>query len=404
MRTTDLPGKARIACAVASLAFPLAMVCCSTADASSPHEGASDSGADAGKGDHTLALDGCCDAQPEAATEGVLLSPLHFVGRVDESDPSAVRFSWPGTQVRARFSGTGATLHLHDPGENRFDVSIDGAAPEVIATSAAYDDYLVASGLPDGEHDIVVTKRTEASVGVVTLLGLTSPEKRPLVPTAAPAITRHIELVGDSITCGYGVLGANAYCRFEPETENEQLAYGALTAAAVHAGHTAIAYSGIGMYRDFEGSTTEQMPARYARVLADDASKTWDFRDAVDVIVVNLGTNDFAKGDPGSSFTTAYASFLGELRAKRPKARIIAVLPPLLSDAFPAGGHRSRARTYIQGAVSARNAAGDAKVSFLELDEQRESDGYGCDYHPSRVTQEKMSAKLTAELRSLMGW
>jgi lysophospholipase L1-like esterase len=345
------------------------------------------------------------DADADADAAKPVLSPLHFVERADESDPSAVRFSWPGTEIRTRFSGTGATLHLHDTGKNQFDVSIDGASPTRIATSSTITDYDLVSGLSDKEHDVVITKRTEASVGLVTLLGITSTENRPLVPTAAPAITRRIEFVGDSITCGYGVLGADQYCTFSADTENEQLAYGALTAAQLHAAHTAIAYSGIGVYRDFGGSTQDQMPDRYARVLADDASKQWDFRYVADVVVVNLGTNDFSKGDPGASFTTAYIAFLGQLRAKHPSARIVAALSPMLTDGYPAGEqHRSTARTYIQAAVSSRVSAGDTKVSFFEFDEQLESDGYGCDYHPSKITHQKMSNKLAADLKTSMGW
>ena len=65
------------------------------------------------------------------------------------------------------------------------------------------------------------------------------------------------------------------------------------------AAHVAIAYSGIGMLRNNGGGTTGTMPERYERTLADDAASLGLARYTPDVVVIDLGTNDFATGDPG---------------------------------------------------------------------------------------------------------
>ena len=77
----------------------------------------------------------------------------------------------------------------------------------------------------------------------------------------------------------------------------------------------------------------------------------------------------------------------------------------MLSDASRSGaGHRTAAAAYVLGAVRERNASGDARVAYLEFDEQTASAGYGCDGHPSAATHRLMAAKLRAALRSLLGW
>lgn len=349
--------------------------------------------------------DGGPTQPPDGGTSQVLqLSTLHFVGRFDTRDAAGPRFEWPGSQVRARFSGTGATLHMRDArGTNRFRVSVDGAAPVVITMSGG-DRYPLATGLPDGKHDVVITKITESFVGSAQLFDITSTEGRPLVPTPPP-FARNIEFIGDSITCGYGdddhgPHGADGQCSFSPATEDESLTYATRAAAALDAGHTAIAWSGIGVYRSYDGSTTDQMPILWRRALADDATSAWDFRVIPDVVVINLGTNDFAHGDPGAPFVTAYVGFLADIRSKYPAARIIATLSPMITDITI----RTPAAQAIHNAVETRNDAGDANVTYFEFDPQLASDGYGCDFHPSVTTHQKMSKKLVPVIKALTGW
>ncbi|HVM69000.1 MAG TPA: SGNH/GDSL hydrolase family protein, partial [Gaiellaceae bacterium] len=162
-----------------------------------------------------------------------------------------------------------------------------------------------------------------------------------------------------------------------------------------------IAVSGLGVTRNYGGQTTGTMPSRYGRALADDPTSTWDHAFVPDVVVVNLGTNDFAggQGDPGPGFESTYAAFLATLRATHPHAHLVAATSPMLSEPS-----RTRLRVYLQAAIATRAAAGDVDVSLLDVDEQAQADGYGCDYHPSRATQEKMAAKLAAHLRRVMQW
>ncbi|MFT3842187.1 MAG: SGNH/GDSL hydrolase family protein [Myxococcaceae bacterium] len=201
-------------------------------------------------------------------------------------------------------------------------------------------------------------------------------------------------MVGDSITCGYGDLGMLP-CTFSADTEDENAAWGALAARQVDAGHVAVAYSGKGMYRNYGGDMSATMPQIWNRVFADDGTSSYGFSQyQPDVVVVNLGTNDYSTGDPGMPFETAYTGFLGQVRLQYPNAFIVCATGPMTDD--------SSYQSHVQAAIA---AAADPKVSYLDLGVQDcNVDGCGCDYHPSQVTQQKMADKLVAHLKTLLPW
>jgi lysophospholipase L1-like esterase len=355
------------------------------------------------------------DASPGDADAGApVLATVHFLGRFDTRDAAGPRFAWPGSAIAATFQGTGITVSLTDTGTNDFAVVVDGAAPVKLATAGKSKSYSLASNLAAGQHTVVLTKRTESSVGVVQYLGFTVTGGA-LVASPYP-FARRIEYVGDSITCGFGNLGVGPNCSFSDDTEDETLAYGALTAAELGAQQTVIAYSGKGMYRDNAGNTSNEMPVLFGLTLADDATSTWAFQTpAPDVVVINLSTNDFATGDPGSAFEQAYEAFLHQLRAKYPSAYVICTASPMMS-----GTSLASAVSDIETAVHALNASGDARVTMLQLlgdggapldgggavgfATQQASDGYGCDYHPTTKTDAIMATALEPEIQRLTGW
>ena len=149
-------------------------------------------------------------------------------------------------------------------------------------------------------------------------------------PPAAPA--RLIEIIGDSISCGYGTLGTLADSDCFP-TESHWDTYGAVAARALGAEVNTIAMSGQGAYRNYGGDMNNTLPMVYTRALTNDATPAWDFRTQAQAVIVNLGTNDISnnKGDPGTPFVTAYTGLLQTVRSKYPGALIVCIIGPLLS-------------------------------------------------------------------------
>ncbi len=318
---------------------------------------------------------------------------MHFIGRFYGRDAAGATFTYPSSQLRARFSGTSLVARLDDKaGQNQFSVIIDGQPPALLKTNPVQRDYTVASGLAPGEHDVALIRRTETWFGVTTFRGFVTEPGAALIDTSPP-YARTIEIVGDSISCGYGVHGANADCAFAPETEDSTATYGALTAAAFNAAHIDFCWSGRGMLRNNDGSTTDTMPQLYER--------DWDApRYVPDVVVVNLGTNDyFAGSDPGPPFEATYVAFLKKLRTMHPRAFVICGIGSMLT-----GSEASAARVHVQNVVRALNQDGDAHVAFVDWAPQSKADGVGCSNHPNEKTQKKMAEVLTARIKALAGW
>lgn len=316
---------------------------------------------------------------------------VHYLGRFDWREPAGPRCEWSGCTLRARFRGTGIGLRLRGA-PNHLAVTLDARPATRLRFDGAQEHHLLASDLPHGEHEIEVIRLTEASFGSLQFLGFDIHDGE-LVESPVP-YTRTLELVGDSITCGYGNQAADGLCGFEAETENESLAYGALAARALDAAHEVVAWSGRGLRENYAKEPGPHMPELYERVLASDATTRWDFAGRpVDLVVIHLGTNDGWNGDPGEPFTEAHARFLEQLRALRPETPLLAVMAP------EPDGVAAR----VEEAVRRRQQA-DPHVHFLRFAAYDPAHGYGADFHPSVAAHRAMASELETAVRSILGW
>jgi lysophospholipase L1-like esterase len=319
---------------------------------------------------------------------------VHLVGRMETSDAAGPRFAWSGSGVVAEFSGTEVTLRLDDSGQNQFTVVIDGELAPKLMTVAGPNDYLLVSGLVPGTHRIEIYRRTEASFGPTQFLGFDFGADGVLLPQ--PPVARRIEIIGDSVSAGYGNEGMLP-CGFTPDTENHYLTYGAIAARALGAELTTVAWSGKGIVYNYDMDTVEPMPALYGRTLPQDSNSTYDFATAPDVVVINLGTNDFStEGDPTIElFADEYTKLLERVRAAYPTAFILGTVGPLLS-----GADLSAARAGIAAGVSAFEAAGGSNVRAWEMNVPN-GEPPGCDSHPNLATHQAMADALIPELDAL---
>jgi lysophospholipase L1-like esterase len=357
---------------------------------------------DAGRGPGDPATDGGTDAAPVAGD-----AVPYFVGRFDHAHFTGARFAWSGSSVSARFRGTRIAVELEDFGDNQFHVLVDGALQsEKLVPGPGKTSITLAAELAPGTHDVTLTKLTEPLLGEVEFHGFDVPDGE-LLPYFAPP-GRSIELIGDSISAGYGNEGEVATCPFSAATENHYLAYGAIAARALGAELVTTAWSGKGVFSN-RGSTTDTipMPPLWERTLPARDDSRWDFAlSAPDVVVINLGTNDLAPENTNQApFAEAYRAFVENVRDTYPGATIFCALGPNLSDYWPEGQMTlSRARSAIQGAVTGLSDAGDERVFFVEFPLVMESEGWGCDYHPSLITHARMGEQLATAIAAELGW
>jgi lysophospholipase L1-like esterase len=323
---------------------------------------------------------------------------IRYVGRFDTRDSAGPRCAWSNSAVLLKFHGTALSVKLADTHENQWQTVVDGKVSAIIKSKGPGAFYPVASGLADGDHSIELVKRTEAFNGVTQFLGFQISSGGKLLPV--PAARRRIEIIGDSISCGYGNEGKNEQEHFQPSTENGYATYGAIAARQLGADYMCIAWSGKKMWPD------NTIPALYDLALPDDSKSQWDFAKwTPDIVLINLATNDFGrtKIPDEQGWTKAYESFIARLRKNYPDAEIYLASGSMMGD-WDEKKPLTVLKKYLAKIVADRKAAGDAKVHEIDFATQDRKDGLGSDWHPSVKTHEIMAKKLVETLGKDLGW
>ena len=338
---------------------------------------------------------------PETATPlaGPVAAGVRWFGRVDlVSNPTRPRFSWSGTGFVARFSGAGLRAQLANQGAYLFKAVIDGRPQPAFTATAGTGSYALAAGLSAGTHTVELYRQSEGPLGVSQLVGLGVDGGALIDPPPGPE--RLIEVVGDSISCGFGILGTLADADCYP-TESHWDAYPSVMARALRAEVSTIAASGRGVVRNYAGDTADTLPLVYDRIIADRALPAWDFRVRPQAVVINLGTNDISndKGDPGTAFQDAYQALVETIRTRYPHAYILCTIGPLTGagEAAVIAGH-------IRNALAARRAAGDTQVELFDQILPQTQDKYACAYHPNVAENAIIAGQLADRLRAKLDW
>lgn len=344
---------------------------------------------------------------------------IQVSGRVNTLDPNTVFFAFPGVSIKAKFQGTSIDALLTEYGSgtatttNYLNVIIDGGEPTVLKLLSSQSIYNLASGLTDGTHTVELFKRTESNVGMVAFKGfMLDNSKKLLLPDALPK--RKIEFIGNSITCGYGnelsTTTPDKY-HFTSANENNYKAWGAVAARLLQAQYSCVAYSGRGLYQNNTGSKTGTLPLIYDNIIADVASSQWNHYNYIpDVVVINLGTNDFSAETLSSAYTvdsavfvTTYVNFIKKLREYYPNASFVCCVGTMMNDGYPAKAKQwTRIQKYVSSVSAYFKNNGDSKVFYLKLEPQ--SSPYGEDWHPTAATDLVMANTLVNFINNNIKW
>lgn len=323
---------------------------------------------------------------------------VEFIGRFATVTTGVFQFEWSGSTVTAGFEGTEISVILKTVrcgpyGEvDYFNVTVDNGKPFVLEVKKGIDKYNLASELENGYHTVKLTKRTEAQFGsLIQFEGFDYGSGK-----AAPAPARkkrRIEIYGDSISTGYGNEGTEA--GFRLNEENADLTYCALAANALDAEYTDIALSGHGCYISLSSSTTEVTPAYFNRALYKINTKYRFNQPDPDVVIINLGTNDYAMNVSEVDFYNAYMDFIANIRKKYPQSYIVCTTC----------GGTYKALNILQTIAERRqNQYNDNKIGVFAAVIEDTNGAYGSDGHPSAYGHQQLSAQLAEYLRSVMNW
>lgn len=319
---------------------------------------------------------------------------FRLVTRVDPEVPDLPLLAWTNAQVHARFTGTRLGLRMQGlNGQIWFNVSIDGQTQRLNLVSGTTQDYVLKRALSEGEHEVVITKRTEANSTQARFHGLLlAPGARMLPPPAERNL--RIELYGDSISAG-ACNGDVAIDQYDDlSTHDGTRSYGAVAARALNADYLGMAVSGIGISASWADS--ERMPEIFDRITpfsnAARAPGKLAGQRQPDVVVINLGQNDFgwtsSKHEPfPADYRSRYVTMVKALRARHPNARIVCALGGM------SGWKASPELLEAWKAVVAELKAQDGKVWGLQFKAYT-------DAHPRIDTHAKLGVELAEFLRS----
>jgi lysophospholipase L1-like esterase len=317
---------------------------------------------------------------------------------------SGAEFKFKGT--RAQITMKGDSVALEQGGYARIGIFVNGVRVVDDLINQTQKTYTVFESAVQQDVVIRVVKLSEAVYSSAGIQEIRVNSVDGIHPT--PASAHKIEIIGDSITAGYGIDGSV----FSTATEDTTKTYAYKTAAAFQADYSIVAYSGHGIVSGYTSDgtkTTGLVPPIYdiiaktnSRVDGMDIYNTpWDFNKFVpDLIVINLGTNDYSYtlNDPvkQAEYRDGYVEFLKQIRSHNANAHLMCTLGLMGDNLYP----------MIQQAVAAyTNQTGDTNISSMKFDVQDvTNDGMGADWHPSEATNTKAAAKLIANIQTVLNW
>ncbi|MFT3675855.1 MAG: SGNH/GDSL hydrolase family protein [Chitinophagaceae bacterium] len=322
---------------------------------------------------------------------------IKIIGRTDRSNTAEPRFWASGVYMTIRFKGSYCVLEIKDEekwgkSHNYLHIIVDNGKPVRIQTKSSFNRIVLASGLSDKEHEIVVCKDTEASIGFLQPATVICPQLLP----ARKAPKRKIEFIGNSITCGMGNYDADIKCGSGEwyDQHSAYMAYGPQTARLLNAQWQLTSESGIGLIKSC-CDKKNVMPQIFDKTNIATEGMAWDFKQyQPDVVTVCLGQNDGIQDS--AAFCSAYVSFVQTIRRQYPRAEIILLTSPMADKLLD-----STLRRYITAVEQNLHKPGDKRISHYFFPNRYTG---GCSYHPNLQEHTAMAAELSAYIRKRMNW
>ncbi|KAF2077017.1 hypothetical protein CYY_001649 [Polysphondylium violaceum] len=336
-------------------------------------------------------------------SNGIVIPPsnenINYVGRVDKSNSLQYAFAWSSVQISILISNTTSFAPVFGSyGQNYFNVFIDNTMFVLNASSPIPHPYFISENLnldPTQTYNITLVKRTEAWVGISSFYGIIVDSGATLF-SYPKTTSRSIEFIGDSITCGFGILGVPPCGPFDPSLEDISLTYGGLISKELEAQLYVEAWSGKGVLKN-SGSTiipsNQTLPELYPLTIPTESTDYWNFEDfSPDAIVINLGTNDYNSQPIPSKhyFESSYIDFIKFIKSKYANnPSFFLVCGPMIGDPCC---------EYVQNVADAVGAV------YIDMQNILEPNEYGCNSHPNVAGHAKMASIALPIIQKNLAW
>ena len=321
---------------------------------------------------------------------------------------SGVSFDFTGKHCEIDMGGTnsafnkttGARVKVYADGKVVFDECLTTKPTQTI--NVDFD--------TEGKHTVKLLKVSECPQNNVTIEEIRV-DGSAITPSANGSHT--IEFIGDSITCGYGVDG-DLKTSFVTSTEDGTKTYAYKTGEYFNADISCVSFSGCGAVSGYtmgENPNTQNLMKDFYDLVGHswDWFKTtngtidaneWEFAYSPELVVINLGTNDYSytknTDSKRAEFRAAYKALIEQVREHNPESDILCVLGLMGDELY------DEIETTVK---EYKTETGDQRIGSCKIDKiDADADGYGSDYHPKEVSHERASKTLINEIKDRYGW
>jgi len=300
-----------------------------------------------------------------------------------------LKFDHASNAIELGIIGNSLTVNLTTTSNSYMRVWVDEIEqPDRINVKTSENKYVVAEGLSDGYHKVRIVKATEMQDALWSIISFEADG----FATVTQKSNLKIEFVGDSISAGYGVIGAPGEGK-TVENSDCTKSYTYFTAKNLNADYSVVAWSGI-CAKAYHWVKDINMATLYTKNSSRDNTKySFDFNP--DIIVLNLGTNEASYLDPGyggskyaEQFPADYKDMLLTIRNNNPNAYIICLY-----------GMMGKNSLIENGIVSAIANVDDNKIVYNPFNIVANTSG--ANGHPSARAQEEWANQLVDYIKSM---
>lgn len=247
---------------------------------------------------------------------------LRLHGRLSFAQDGALGLSWSYSGFSFCFDGDGLSLTCRPyAGEQptHLAVEIDGT---VYKAAFSETDTDATFSCKNGPHTVTVRRASVQNGSPTVWISAVSLNGVFTEPPAEKAM--RLEFIGDSITCGYGILGAPG-APYRTSEEDATINYAAQVARAFDAEARFLSVSGQGIVRNCAGEIGVRIPAFFHYLRRNSKTEDWQFDDGFmpDAVIINAGTNDVGGGVSEADFAEGAYQFILDVRAHYPQAKIV---------------------------------------------------------------------------------
>ncbi|QBN20680.1 GDSL family lipase [Flavobacterium nackdongense] len=328
-------------------------------------------------------------------------------GRVELLDQNKVILIGPASSVSFEFQGNSCSIALQSlvDHQNYVALVLDGKyIGRIRIEKGEAKSFPIVVSEKKKTHHLSIYKATEATNGGVLFSGTIAK----IIESSVPKSKKKIELIGDSITSGFGNDDSTIPCGTGDwyDQHNAYWAYGPVLSRALDLDFVLSSVSGYGMYRNWNDEHIEEpiIPDVYENLyLNTDGLQPYDFKFQPDLVSICVGTNDLSDGDGKKTrlpfneekFISNYINFIKTVYKHAPNTRIVLLNSPMVS-----GDKNVTFVNCLKKVIQAFEK--DTAHKKIELFEFQPMVPKGCGYHPNIADDKVMADQLIPYFKQLL--